>query len=108
MKSVADTYEVKVLVNSQTITLYYDRRYAEQAINKGKKYARRRHGHVEFCRKINRDKISDFGEIEKIELNQVPRRVKVSPYKSAIAMDEFIGQKRRLRRGNLIKDKENP
>jgi hypothetical protein len=42
-----------------------------------------------------------------MRLDVRPVQVKSSPYKSAIAMDEMIGQKRKRRRENLKKDKEN-
>ena len=41
----------------------------------------------------------------RLEPNQQVK-VRASPYRSAVAMDELIGQKRNARRNNLYKDKE--
>ena len=74
----------------------------EQAIRMGN-----RHGRVIFCRKAPRDKILAIGSIEHMRLTPSITQVKSSPYRSAIAMDEMIGQKRNLRRANSYKDKNN-
>lgn len=97
-------FDVGVYRKGRIVMWHYDRRYAWQAIQEAKKHGVR----VEFCRKVNIDK--NLGNIEK--LNRKPNfqqeivRVKASPYKNAIAMDEFIGQKRNKRRANLYKEKE--
>jgi len=96
-------YDVGVVRNGITVMLNYDRNSWKQAKREGQK-----HGRVLFCRKTNKDKIIGIGEIEHMRLEpNKPIRVKSSPYRSAVAMDEMIGQKRRLRRDNLQKDKGN-
>ena len=95
-------YEVGVVRNGQTDMLCYDRNTPEQAMDMGS-----RHGRVIFCRKVQRDKVLAIGSIEHMRLTPSVTQVKSSPYRSAIAMDEMIGQKRNLRRANLYKDKEN-
>lgn len=95
-------YEVGVIRNGQTDMLHYNRNTPKQAMDAGSC-----HGRVIFCRKVQRDKIFAIGSIEHMKLDVKPVQVKSSPYRSAIAMDEMIGQKRNLRRANLYKDKEN-
>jgi hypothetical protein len=95
-------YEVGVVRNGQTDMLHYNRNTPKQAMEAGSW-----HGRVVFCRKVSRDKVLAIGAIEHMKLDARPVQVKSSPYRSAIAMDEMIGQKRKLRRKNLIKDKEN-
>lgn len=96
-------YEVGIVRNGITVMLNYNRGRSKQAMREGGK-----HGRVLFCRKANRDKIIGIGEIEHMRLEpNKPVMVKTSPYRSAIAMDELIGQKRNLRRDNLYRDKEN-
>ena len=94
-------YEVGVIRNGQTDMLCYDRNTPKQAMDMGS-----RHGRVIFCRKASRDKILAIGSIEHMRLDVRPVQVKSSPYNSAIAMDEMIGQKRNARRANSYKDKE--
>jgi len=95
-------YEVGVVRDGITIMLCYNRHNWKQAKEEGKK-----HGRVLFTRKVNKEKILGIGEIEhmRLEPNQQVK-VRASPYRSAVAMDELIGQKRNARRNNLYKDKE--
>ena len=95
-------YEVGVVRNGQTDMLHYNRNTPKQAIEEGNC-----HGRVIFCRKVQRDKVLAIGGIEHMRLTPSVTRIKSSPYRSAIAMDEMIGQKRNLRRANLYKDKDN-
>ena len=96
-------YEVGIVRDGITVMLNYNRHTPKQAMREGGK-----HGRVLFCRKANRDKIIGIGEIEHMRLEpNKPVMVKMSPYRSAIAMDELIGQKRIMRRDNLYKDKIN-
>ena len=96
-------YEVGVVRDGRTIMLCYNRNSQKQAKDEGEKQ-----GHVLFARKVNKEKILGIGEIEhmRLEPNQ-PVKIQASPYRSAVAMDEMIGQKRNARRNNLYKDKEN-
>ena len=93
-------YEVGVIRNGQTDMLHYNRNTPKQAMDAGSC-----HGRVIFCRKVKRDKVLAIGSIEHMRLTPSITQVKSRPYKSAIAMDEFIGQKRNLRRANSYKDK---
>ena len=96
-------YEVGIVRNGRTVVLHYNRNSPDQARDEGSK-----HGRVLSCGKVNRDKVIGIGEIEHMRLEpNKPIKVQTSPYRSAVAMDELIGQKRNLRRNNLYKDKEN-
>ena len=95
-------YEVGVVRYGQTDMFQFNRNTPKQAIRMGSRY-----GRVVFCRKVKRDRILAIGAIEHMQLDVRPTMVRTSPYKSAIAMDEMIGQKRKSRRANSYKDKEN-
>jgi hypothetical protein len=95
-------YEVGVIRDGREVMLHYNRNTPEQAREEGGQ-----HGRVTFCRKVNRDRILGIGLIEHMRIEPTRVMVKNSPYKSAVAMDEMIGQKRNNRRNNLYKDKEN-
>ena len=93
-------YEVGVVIYGQTNMLHFDRGTPKQAMAAGSC-----RGRVIFCRKVKRDRILAIGSIEHMKLDVRPVQVKTSPYRSAIAMDEMIGQKRNARRANLERDK---
>ena len=96
-------YEVGVIRDGREVMLHYNRNTPEQAREEGGQ-----HGRVTFCRKVKRDRILGIGNIEHMRLEpNRPVKVRNSPYRSAVAMDEFVGQKRNNRRNNLYKDKEN-
>ena len=94
-------YEVGVVRYGQTDMFKFNRNTPKQAMKMGSRY-----GRVIFCRKVKRDRILAIGAIEHMKLDVRPVQVKTSPYRSAIAMDEMIGQKRNMRRNNLVKEKE--
>jgi hypothetical protein len=75
----------------------------EKAVEKSERYG----GRFISCCKVNMDELVG-NSIENIPLNPPPDDMygKGTPYKSPIAMDNMIWQKRNLRRNNLQKDKE--
>lgn len=74
----------------------------KKAIHKSEKHG----GVFVSCRKVKVEKIVD--NIENLELNPQPSVYGMgNPYKSAVAMDGMIWQKRNLRRNNMQKDKRN-
>jgi hypothetical protein len=75
------------------------RRTKQQAIKEGQK-----HGRVIHCRKA--DMTAMLGNPETLKLDQ-PSVYGINPYKTAVAMDEMIGQKRVKRRKYMQKDKED-
>lgn len=91
-------YEVKVKIPQRGLR-YVIRTYLIEA--KDSNRARER------CRKhgipLSAHKMELTNSIEHLQLIQPPL-IKPSP---AIAMDEFIWQKRNIRRNNMYKDKEN-
>ena len=93
-------YETGVVRDGITVMLHYNRSNKDSAWQEAAK-----HGRVLFCRKANRDKVIGIGEIEHMRLDDGHMQVKSSPYRSAIAMDEMIGQKRNVRRDNQYRDK---
>jgi hypothetical protein len=93
-------YEAGVVRDGLTVMLHYNRNNRDSARMEAAK-----HGRVLFCRKANRDLVIGIGNIEYMRLDDRPVQVKTSPYRSAIAMDELIGQKRNVRRNNQYKDK---
>jgi hypothetical protein len=96
-------YEVTVIKKDfQLIMITCNRNRPEQARREGGSY-----GRVIRCHKVSRDRILGIGSIEHMRLDARPVQVKSSPYRSAIAMDEMIGQKRNTRRANQYKDKND-
>ena len=77
--------------------LHIEKRTQEQAINEAKK-----HGEVISCRKLDISMIA--GNIESLQLDNA-KYVNLNPYKSAVAMDEFIWKKGTKRRKNMVKDR---
>ena len=78
-------------------------RTGQQACDKAWKY-----GRPIGVRKINREKVA--GDIDNLRLE--PQIIDVykngNPYRSALAMDEFMWQKRNSRRKNMTEKDKNP
>ncbi len=78
-------------------TYHIERRTAEQAVK-----AVNGIGTVLSCRKLDVTQIA--GNIESLPLDNA-KYVNLSPYKSAVAMEEMIWDKHKKRRKNLLKEK---
>ncbi len=100
MSALVEMFEVRVRNNGVLGMKHIEARDHRQAGVKGRKY-----GHIVSVRHIDKTRI--FGDIEKLDLEQPPlvEFVQDSPYKTAIAMDEMIWQKRNKRIKNRQKDK---
>lgn len=83
------------------IMLHIERRTRKQAKHEAAKY-----GKVLSCRQVSRADVLER-EAERIDSLPLDNKlyVNVSPYSSAVAMDEFVWKKRNIRRKNMIKDK---
>jgi hypothetical protein len=84
---------------------HVEARTPDQAIKKSEKYG----GELVSCRKADKERITGLYTIERLHLNQEPpvMYLKGNPYKSAIAMESMIWQKRNVRRKKMDKDKES-
>ena len=116
MSANVTTFEVRVRVKGQPLA-YHDyhgeykynkilkmlhivRRTSNQAIVAARKY-----GEVVSCRKV--DIGAMVGNIEHIKLDQATVYDSGNPYKTAVAMDEMVWNKRNKRINNVYKDKKN-
>jgi len=101
MNGIDTTFEIRVRNNGSLGMKHVQAKDHKSAKIKGKRY-----GHVVSVRKADITHI--FGNIENLELNQMPlvEYVKGSHYESAIAMDEMIWNKRNKRIKNKEKDKD--
>ena len=101
MSTLEQTYELRLRVNGELKTVHKTASSPYQAMVKAKKL-----GTAIHVRKVDFTKI--FGNIEDLNLEQ-GEKVEVSPYTTAIAMDEMIWKKKdnRIKRlNNRQKDKE--
>jgi hypothetical protein len=103
MKGVIGTFEVRVFnSNGRLIKLYFDRRYHYQAMEEGQK-----HGRVESCRKVSREKYF-LGSIKNIILDEpMVEFVKGNPFVNPIAMEELIFNRKEKRAERLENNKKD-
>ncbi len=114
MKGLASAFEAEILITDgfnkkqdswfKKRTLHVWAKNNKQAENKSQRLAEKCGGVVVGLRRV--DTFSGyFYDYKNLKVEIKPERVETSPYESAIAMDDFIWQKRNQRRDSLGKEK---
>lgn len=102
MSSLEQAFEVRFRINGYVKVAHIFARDHVRAEKRAEKFP-----HVIWVRKVDPYRVAGNLDCDKLfkEVGEVDRVVG-NPYKSAIAMDEMIWEKRINRRNNLGKDKE--
>lgn len=108
-------FEVRVRIKSARPIRYHPWKDGEEYLKQLRMYhidarthrqaaeiARKKYGQVVSCREVDADRIK--GNPGTLPLDNA-KYVNISPYASAVAMDEMIWNKHKKRRKNLLKEK---